>query len=195
MKLDKGNGRSTILSPNMKTTIIALAAMAAPLVMAQEAAPAAPAAPAPAPAAEAPAAPAAETPAVDPAEYAKYQAPARETINAMKEIMEVLKGISNKETADAAAPKVKELVQKMDTLKSASEGLAEPSEAIQAKLKAEFEGELMGILSGMQQAFLPVVMQQCYGSSALMEALAPMLGGAMEEQEEPAEQPAAQPAA
>lgn len=180
----------------MKTTIIALAAMAAPLVMAQEAAPAAPATPAPAPAAEAPAAPAAETPAVDPAEYAKYQAPARETINAMKEIMEVLKGISNKETADAAAPKVKELVQKMDTLKSAAtEGLAEPSEAIQAKLKAEFEGELMGILSGMKQAFLPVVMQQCYGSSALMEALAPMLGGAMEEQEEPAEQPAEQPAA
>ncbi len=166
----------------MKTTIIALAAMAAPLVMAQEAAPAAPAAPAPA----------AEAPAVDPAEYAKYEAPARETINAMKEIMETLKGISNKETADAAAPKVKELVQKMDALKSASEGLAEPSEAIQAKLKAEFEGELMGILSGMQQAFLPVVMQQCYGSTALMEALAPMLGGAVEEPEAPAEeQPAA----
>ena len=182
MRLDKFRMKRTMPAPDMKTTIIALAAMAAPLMMAQEAAPATPAAPA------------AETPAVDQAEYAKYQAPARETINAMKQIIEVLQGVNSKETADAAAPKVKELIEKMNTLKAASEGLPEPSEAIQAQLKAEFETELQGILQGMMGTFMPIAMNQCYGSEALMEALAPMLGGGEAEPEtapaEPAEAPA-----
>ena len=158
--------------------------MAAPLMMAQEAAPAAPAAPAPA----------AEAPAVDEAEYAKYQAPARETLDSMKELIDILKGVNSKETADAAAPKVKVLIEKMDALKAASAGLPEPSEAIQAKLKAEFEAELMGILPGLQQTFLPIALKQCYGSTELMKALAPMLGMGEEEPEAPAPAEASAPA-
>ena len=155
----------------MKTTLIALAAMAAPLMMAQEAAPAAPSAPAPA----------AETPAVDQAEYEKYAAPARETLKAMQELLQTLQGVNNKETADAAAPKVKEYLQKIDEIKAASQGQPEPSAAVQAKLKAEFEVEVQGIIQSMMGTFMPLALNQCYGSAALMEALTPMLGGAVEE--------------
>ena len=157
--------------------------MASPL-MAQEAAPAAPAAPAPAPEAQAP--------AVDQAEYAKYQAPARETLNCMKQLMDTLKGVNSKETADAAAPKVKELLATVDKLRAQSEGLPEPSEAIQQKLKAEFEGELQGIIGSMMGTFLPLMGNQCYGSQELMQALAPLLGGP--EEEAPAPAPASAPA-
>ena len=174
----------------MKTTIIALAAMASPL-MAQEAAPAAPAAPAPAPEAQAP--------AVDPAEYAKYEAPARETINNMKQLLDTLKGVNSKETADAAAPKVKELMASTETLRKQSESLPEPSEAIQNKLKEQFEGELQGVISGMMGTFLPLLSSQCYGSQALMDALAPFLNGVDEAapapEAAPEEAPATAPAA
>lgn len=169
----------------MKTTIIALAAMASPL-MAQEAAPAAPAAPAPAPEAQAP--------AVDPAEYAKYEAPARETLNCMKQLMDTLKGVNSKETADEAAPKVKELMATAEELHKQSESLPEPSEAIQNKLKEEFEGELQGIIGSMMGTFLPLLSNQCYGSQALMEALAPLLSVPAPE-DEPTPAPEATPAA
>ena len=185
MELDKCAGRVYVAGLFvMKTTIIALAAMASPL-MGQEAAPAAPAAPAPAPEAQAPA-------TVDPAEYAKHQAPARETINCMKQLMETLKGVNSKETADAAAPKVKELLATVDKLRAQSEGLPEPSEAIQEKLKAEFEGELQGIIGSMMGTFLPLLGNQCYGSQELMQALAPLLGSPEEEAPAPAPAPAAQ---
>lgn len=167
----------------MKTTIIALAAMASPL-MAQEAAPAAPVAPAPE----------AQAPAVDPAEYAKYEAPARETLNCMKQLMDTLKGVNSKETADEAAPKVKELMATAEELHKQSESLPEPSEAIQNKLKEEFEGELQGIIGSMMGTFLPLLSNQCYGSQALMEALAPLLSVPAPE-DEPTPAPEATPAA
>lgn len=150
----------------MKTTIIALAAMASPL-MAQEAAPAAPAAPAPAPETQAP--------AVDQADYAKYQAPLRETINCMKQLLETLKGVNSKETADAAAPQVKEILANMEKLQAQAEELSTAPVAVQQKLQAEFEPELQGIIGSMGGIFIPLLGNQCYGSQDLMDALMPLL--------------------
>lgn len=190
MKLDKGAGRVYVAGLFvMKTTIIALAAMASPL-MAQEAAPAAPVAPAPE----------AQASTVDPAEYAKYEAPARETLNCMKQLMDTLKGVNSKETADAAAPMVMELMATAEELHKQSESLPEPSEAIQNKLKEEFEGELQGIIGSMMGTFLPLLSNQCYGSQALMKALEPLLSTPDSEADPapeatPAPAPAAAPAA
>ena len=190
MELDKGAGLVYVAGLFvMKTTIIALAAMASPL-MAQEAAPAAPVAPAPE----------AQASTVDPAEYAKYEAPARESLNCMKQLMDTLKGVNSKETADAAAPMVEKLMASAEELHKQSESLPEPSEAIQNKLKEEFEGELRGIIGSMMGTFLPLLSNQCYGSQALMEALEPLLGTPDSEanpapEATPAPAPAAAPAA
>ena len=167
MMLDKSPGRVYLAALFvMKTTIIALAAMASPL-MAQEAAPAAPAAPAPAPETQAP--------AVDQADYAKYQAPLRETINCMKQLLETLKGVNSKETADAAAPQVKEILANMEKLQAQAEELSTAPVAVQQKLQAEFEPELQGIIGSMGGIFIPLLGNQCYGSQDLMDALMPLL--------------------
>ena len=181
MELDKQAGLVYVAGLFvMKTTIIALAAMASPL-MAQEAAPAAPVAPAPE----------AQAPTVDPAEYAKYQAPFRGTIDCMKQLLETLKGVNSKETADAAAPQVKEILVKWEKLQAEAEGILTAPPAIQEKLQAEFEPETQEVLSMMPGVFIPLLGNQCYGSQDLMDALMPMLGsGAPAPETAPAPAPA-----
>lgn len=184
--LDKRAGRVYLAGLFvMKTTIIALAAMASPL-MAQEAAPAAPAAPAPAPETQAP--------AVDQAEYAKYQAPLRETISCMTQLMETLKGVNSKESADAAAPKVKEILANMEKLQAQAEGLATAPAEIQQKLQAEFEPQIQGVIGSMGAVFIPLLTNQCYGSQALMDAMMPLLSAPGPESA-PAPAPESAPAA
>ena len=115
-------------------------------------------------------------PAMGQAEYARRQALAREILNSIKQLMAILNGVNSRETADAAAPKVKELLAMVDKLRAKGESLPQPSDEIRQKLEAEFEGELQGVIDGMQGAFMSLEANQYYGSQKLKQALAPLRG-------------------
>lgn len=132
----------------------------------------------------------APAPAADEAEYAKYRDLMREDLATMEQFLKVLQGVHDKQSADAAVPQAKELWEKLD------KPMLDPSEAIQARLDAEFARQRQRLESDSIIIMGPIITQGCYGSQALKEVLAPLLpeeiASVMEEAV--ATQPDAQPA-
>lgn len=132
----------------------------------------------------------APAPAADEAEYAKYRDLMREVLATMEQFLKVLQGVHDKQSADAAVPQAKELWEKLTA------PMLDPSEAIQARLDAEFAGQRQRLESDSIIIMGPIITQGCYGSQALKEVLAPLLpeeiASVMEEAV--ATQPDAQPA-
>ena len=146
----------------MKNSILLTAAVLAfAPAIAQETAPAAPAAPAEAAAA--------------PADAGKFEAAARNLMNCIKELNDALQGVKDTASADAAAPKVKELVAKMDAVSAENEKLGEPTPEIQAQVEKAIGAEFEQTMKALGETMRPIAMNGFYDSQALMEALAPVL--------------------
>lgn len=111
----------------------------------------------------------APAPAADEAEYAKYRDLMREDLATMEQFLKVLQGIHDKQSADAAVPQAKGLWEKLTAPR------LDPSEAIQARLDAEFAGQRQRLESDSIIIMGPIITQGCYGSQALKEVLAPLL--------------------
>lgn len=111
----------------------------------------------------------APAPAADEAEYAKYRDLMREDLATMEQFLKVLQSVHDKQSADAAVPQAKELWEKLTAPR------LDPSEAIQARLDAEFAGQRQRLESDSIIIMGPIITQGCYGSQALKEVLAPLL--------------------
>ena len=146
----------------MKNSILLTAAVLAfAPAMAQETAPAAPAAPAEA------AAPAADA--------GKFEAAARNLMGCVKELNAALQTVKDTASADAAAPKVKELVEKMNAISEENEKLGEPTPEIQAQVEKAIGAEFEQTMKDLGETMRPMAMNGFYDSEALMEAIAPLL--------------------
>lgn len=146
----------------MKTCILATAAiLAATTTLAQEAAPAAPAAPATAPAATA----------------EQFETAARNLMNCIRELDATLQSVKDTASADAAAPKVKELVAKMNAVSAENEKLGEPAPEIQAQVEKAIGAEFQQTMESLGNTMRPIAMNGFYDSAALTEAIAPLLYG------------------
>ena len=148
----------------MKNSILfAAAVLALAPALAQETAPAVPAAP-PAPAEVA-----------APADAAKFETAARNLMNCIKELNDALQGVKDTAGADAAAPKVKELVAKMDAVSAENEKLGEPTPEIQAQVEKAVGAEFEQAMKALGETMRPIAMNGFYDSEALMQAIAPVL--------------------
>lgn len=122
----------------------------------------------------APATPAAE-PAASP--QAQHQAFAKDIIGNVKEMTATLKGVTDTATADAAAPKAKELVALNKELMQASKNLPQLTPDAAAAQKALFAAQAKPAMADLRTELLRVLNNQCYNSDALLQALAPMIHG------------------
>lgn len=122
-----------------------------------------------------PAAPPAPAEAAAPADAAKFESAARNLMNCIKELNEALQGVKDTATADAAAPKVKELVAKMDAVSAENEKLGEPTPEIQAQVEKAVGAEFEQAMKALGETMRPIAMNGFYDSEALMQAIAPVL--------------------
>ena len=146
----------------MKNSIFLTAAVfALAPALAQETAPAEPAAPAQA------AAPAADA--------AQFETAARNLMNCMQELTAALQEVKDTASADAAAPKVKELVAKMETVSAENEKLGEPTPEIQDQVEKAIGAEFEQTMKSLGETMRPIAMNGFYDSEALALAIAPLL--------------------
>lgn len=130
-----------------------------------------------APAASVPAdAPAAQTPSAKPTS-AKPGATGEEAETLLKEMMtslgdlsKVLETVTDKASADAAAPKVIELSAKVKELQLRSEKMGEPSQEVQQSLMEQYSKQLEETVGKFMQASMKVGMANFYGSESLTKA-------------------------
>ena len=118
-----------------------------------------------------PAAPAAEA-ATPEAQHAAF---VKELIANVNNLTETLKGINDTATADAAAPKVAELVAHNKELMQASKNLPQLAPDAAAAQRALFSQQTKPAMAELRTALVAVVTKECYGSDALLQALAPII--------------------
>ena len=117
-----------------------------------------------------------ELSAEEQAEYAKLLDLTCESIETLKQAIAVFAGITSKETADAAAPKVKELFQKIEKLEERLQELPEPSAAVGKRMQKDFKLKLKVVTTrAVARRITTIVMgwHEGYGSTALEEATIP----------------------
>ncbi len=95
------------------------------------------------------------------------------------ELGETLRGVKDKEKADAAAPTVKMAGEQLCTIIASVEALGEPSEAAQQAIMARVANvaEKNEIVEQVMVPLLTLMMQEppCYGSEALQTELSNLL--------------------
>lgn len=123
------------------------------------------------PAAEAPAAPTAEATTPE----AQHAAFVKDIIANVNKLTETLKGITDTATADAAAPKVTELVARNKELMQASKNLPQLAPDAAAAQRALFAAQAKPAMAELRTAMAAVLDKECYGSEALLQALAPFV--------------------
>ena len=117
-----------------------------------------------------------ELSAEEQAEYARIRDLTCESIDTLKQLIGVFAGITSTETADAAAPKVKELFQKIEKLEERLQELPELSEAVNKRMQEDFKLTLKVVTTrAVARRITTIVMgwHEGYGSTALEEATIP----------------------
>ena len=132
-----------------KIAFLVAAALCSPLAMAQEAAPV--------------------TPAVCTPEAA--EAMVDEVIAALTEAVEILKSVQDKDTAEAAVPRMEAVMQRMVKAQADMEALGEPDEATQEKLAEKLLPALFSLAPRMEVAGQRIIENNFYGCEALENAL------------------------
>lgn len=113
-----------------------------------------------------------QTPAAPEAQHAAF---VKELIANVNNLTETLKGINDTATADAAAPKVAELVAHNKELMQASKNLPQLAPDAAAAQRALFSQQAKPAMAELRTALVAVVTKECYGSDALLQALAPII--------------------
>lgn len=89
----------------------------------------------------------------------------------------MMQGVKDKETADAAAPKVQELGERLQQLQKEAAGFAPPTAAEEAAYKAAINtAEIKKTVDAFMQAIITSAQAQTYGSTELSKALENLLG-------------------
>lgn len=98
-------------------------------------------------------------------------------LGTMQELTAVMQGVKDKETADAAAPKVRELGERLQQLQKEAAGFAPPTAAEEAAYRAAINtAEIKKTVDAFMQAIITSAQAQTYGSAELSKALENLLG-------------------
>jgi PHP family Zn ribbon phosphoesterase len=73
----------------------------------------------------------------------------RESIDKMKEMVDIFKGITDEASANAAKPKLKKLGEEMKAIKAKADKLGKPTAEQQTALKAKYEPEMKQLTADM----------------------------------------------
>lgn len=106
---------------------------------------------------------------------AQHAAFVKDLIANVNKLTETLKGITDTATADAAAPKVTELVARNKELMQASKNLPQLTPDAAAAQRALFAAQAKPAMADLRAAMAAVLTKECYGSKALLQALAPFV--------------------
>ena len=106
---------------------------------------------------------------------AQHAAFVKELIANVNNLTQTLKGINDTAAADAAAPKVAELVAHNKELMQASKNLPQLTPDAAAAQRALFAQQAKPAMAELRAALTAVVSKECYGSDALLQALAPII--------------------
>lgn len=119
-----------------------------------------------------------ETPSTQPPAQtaeAQHEAFTKELLANVKEMTETLKSVTDTATADAAAPKAKELVQRNRDLMHGSKNLPQLTPDAAAAQRALFAAQAQPAMAALRAEVSRVLNAECYNSNALLQALAPMI--------------------
>lgn len=119
-----------------------------------------------------------ETPAAQPIALeaeAQHTAYTEGIIANVKEMTETLKGVTDTATADAAAPKARELVKRNRDLVQRSKSLPLLSPATTAERRMLFVVQAKPLMADLRAEVARVLGNQCYNSDAMLQALAPLI--------------------
>lgn len=101
----------------------------------------------------------------------------RAWLGTLQELTAVMQGIKDKETADAAAPKVHELGERLQQLQKEAAGFAPPTAAEETAYKAAINTtEIKKAVDDFMKAVIISARSQTYGSAALSLELENLLG-------------------
>lgn len=98
-------------------------------------------------------------------------------LGTLRHLTEVLRGVKDKESADAAAPALRAAVEQMQALQREAEGFAAPSAAEEAAYKQVSDtAEVRNTVNAFTEALKAVAEAGVYGSDALSAELAKLFG-------------------
>lgn len=104
-------------------------------------------------------------------EMEPYMPAIKSSASIISEIASILQDVKDKESADAAAPKVTAAIAKMKEVEQRSKGIPQPSPELQAKLQPVIMQYLAQPVQQFTVSVMTVAASQAYGSEALMKAL------------------------
>ncbi len=122
----------------------------------------------------APVAPAAQE--ASSAEAQEYITVAQDILSIVKELNQVLSGVTDLASADAAAPQMQNMTMRMVELQKRSEKLGRPTAEIEQQICASIDTrEVQQLVTAFVNSLIRIGMNNAYGSQAFMDALSPAL--------------------
>ena len=116
------------------------------------------------------------TPRSTAADAQEYISMAHEVLGCVNELTGILTGVANKETADAAAPKVDAITTRLLTLQTKSESMPAPTPEVELQVRNSINvQEVQKTASDFLGAIIKLGMSNAYGSEALLNSLAPIM--------------------
>ena len=110
------------------------------------------------------------------AEAQEYINMAQDVLGVIKELTQVLSGVTDQASADAAAPQSQGIATRMMELQKRTEALGRPSAEIEQQVRAHINvREVQQLVTAFMDSFIRIGMNNGYGSQALMNALSPAL--------------------
>ena len=122
----------------------------------------------------APVAPAAqEAPSAEAQEYITV---AQDILSIVKELNQVLSGVTDLASADAAAPQMQNMTMRMVELQKRSEKLGRPTAEIEQQICASIDTrEVQQLVTAFVNSLIRIGMNNAYGSQALLDSLGPVM--------------------
>ena len=109
-------------------------------------------------------------------EAQEYIAIAQDILSIVKELNQVLSGVNDLASADAAAPQMQDMTMRMIELQKRSEKLERPTAEIEQQVRASFDThEVQQLVTTFVNSLIRIGMNNAYGSQTFMNALSPAL--------------------
>lgn len=101
----------------------------------------------------------------------------RDIMAVLQNLTQTLGSVTNKETADLAAPKVTEIAAQLHQLQEAADAVPAPTEELEQALKLSMsEEEVKSAVHNFLVTVIQVAQVNCYDSEAMLAALTQVLG-------------------
>lgn len=102
----------------------------------------------------------------------------QETVNLLHDLTSTLEKVQDKETAEAAVPRVQEISARLQALRTEAENLPKPAPAQEAQFREQMNtAEVRQAVQEFMNALLKLAQTDAYGSEELISALTRMVGG------------------